>query len=415
MSLARAYPLWKIKYSPWVKEVLILGADQPSAVENLDKIKLLLETKPMLRHLIPQSRKDYFYSRTEIKLTNDKVIKAKGMGSPLRGRHPQLIVLDDVLNESNSLTPDQRIDVRNHFNEVIVPMKDKGFGRQDEKSQIVVIGTAQDKEDLYHELQKNGEYLGEKLSAVIDDDLKISLWPERYPYQDLMKIKRTIGTLSFSKEYLNKPITEETSLFPPSLFDPMKDTSLSYVTAYQGGNPVYMGVDFSVPGSMDGDWTVIFVLTIDPATKQFTPLNYWRGKPAQVQEQLHRIELMCQMYNVTHGYLEDNLFQKLYMNLIKSKSNLPLSGNTVTHHNKNSMDYGILSFRPQFENEKWSFPYKTDADRAKTDLIILEFNGIVQRKGKIGNESYHDDIVLSMWHAVCCARAGSSFKVSWDV
>jgi hypothetical protein len=113
------------------------------------------------------------------------------------------------------------------------------------------------------------------------------------------------------------------------------------------------------------------------------------------------------------GYLENNMFQQIYTNMVRSKSSLPLSGNTVTHSNKTSLEYGILSFRPMFENGKWRFPYKTEADRQKTDLIITEFNGVVQRKGRIGNESYHDDIVMAMWHGLCAARQGSSFKVDW--
>jgi hypothetical protein len=413
MSLARAYVLWRLKYSDWVKEILILGADQDSAVQNLDKIKELLELRPGLRHLVPTTKKDSFYSRTEIKLTNDKTVKTRGMGSPLRGRHPQLIVLDDVLNEKNSLTPEDRDGTRRHFNEVVVPMKDKGFGLPGQTSQIVVIGTAQDRDDLYHELQRVG-YLGEKLSAILDDEKRMALWPDRYSYADLMAIKARIGTLSFSKEYLNQPISDETSLFPPSLFEPLKDHTLSYQENYGGGQlPVYMGVDFSVPGSMDGDWTVVFLFTMDPNSKAFTPLNYWRARPSSLQEQLHKIELWCQLYNVSMGYLENNMFQQIYTNMVRSKSSLPLSGNTVTHSNKTSLEYGILSFRPMFENGKWRFPYKTEADRQKTDLIITEFNGVVQRKGRIGNESYHDDIVMAMWHGLCAARQGSSFKVDW--
>lgn len=416
-SLARAYSLWNVKYDPWVKEVLILGPDSPSAVENLDKIKDMLFSRPSLRYLVPKKRRDTFFSRTEIELTNGKSIKAKGIGSPLRGRHPQLIICDDILNEKNSLTMEHQAGIRRHLNEVIVPMLDKGQiwqKAQGYRPQLVIVGTAQERNDLYHELQKNEEYIGEKLQAVLNDETQEVLWPGRWPYDDLMARKRKVGSVAFSKEYQNNPLSEETTIFPPSLFEPLKDKTLSYVTSYDGEYAAYMGVDFNVPGSMDGDYTVIFILIWDTDSKEYIPLNYWRARAGSLQEQIHQIELWCQMYNITLGYLEDNLFQGVYTNLFSQKSALPLSGHTVTHANKGSLEMGILSFRPLFENGVWRFPYKTNLDRQKTDLLIEEFNGVRQRKGKIGNEAFHDDIVMAMWHAQCAARAESTFSVSWD-
>lgn len=419
VSLSRAYVLWKIKYDPWCKEVLILGADQPSAVENLDKIKEILESRPSLRHLIPDApRKDAFYARTEIKLSNNKTIRAKGIGSPLRGRHPQLIVLDDVLNEKNSLDSDNRAKIKRYFYEVVVPMKDKGLQKVRARgfnSQIVVVGTAQSKDDLYHDMIKNGEYVGQILRAIIDEEKKLVLWDERYSYEDLMATKRKIGSLAFSKEYQNNPISDETSLFPPSLFDALKDETLSYQVTYQGGHLLpFMGVDFSIPGSMDGDYTVIAVIGMNPTNEEFTLLNYYRDRPTTMQDQVYYIEMWAQMFNIKLGYLEDNMFQKLYANLFAKNTSLPLSGHTVTKYNKNSLELGILSFRPQFENAKWRFPYKTKEDKEKTDLLILEFAGLVQRNGKIGNEEFHDDIILALWHSMCAAREGATFSVSWD-
>lgn len=415
-SLIRAYGLWKIKYNPWVKEVLILGPDQPTAVENLDKIKDFLE-RPTLNYLIPKKRRDTFFSRTEIQLTNGKSIKAKGIGSPLRGRHPQLILMDDVLNEGNSLTPEHQAEIKRYINSVVLPMKDKGLDWQRAQgfhSQLVMAGTAQSRTDFYHEALESGNYAGEKLAAIVNEATEEVLWPQRYTFEDLMKIRQKVGSLVFSQEYLNQPLSDDTTIFPPGLFESGKDRELSYVNSYSGSNSIYMGVDFSVPGNSDGDWTVIFVIEYDPVMKVYRVLNYWRDRPDSVQKQIHQIELYTQLYRVTLGYLEANLFQGIYANIFKQKSALPLSGHTVTHTGKSSVDTGVLSFRPLLENGAIIFPYKTSADQIKTDAIITEFNGVTQRRGKIGNESFHDDIVMAFWHALCASRAGTNFNVSWD-
>lgn len=416
MSVARAYPLWKVKYDPWVKDILLLGADQDSAVLNLDKIKQMLDERPSLNHLVPKTRRDNFYSRTEIRLTNGKTIQAKGIGSPLRGRHPQLIVLDDVLNERNSLDKTNREEIKEYFYKVVVPMRDKGlksrYTEGQSRSQITIVGTAQDYQDLYHDLLGNPHFMGEKLRAIIDEPTGVVLWPDRYDIKDLQQIRQTVGTLVFAQEYQNEPISDETSLFPKSLFGPMFDDTLSYVTSYEGANPVFMGVDFNVPGSTDGDYTVIFILERLPGDR-YRVLNYWRKKAESMQEQLHQIELWCQMYNVSIGYLEDNMFQRVYAKHFRDNSSLPIRGHTVTGSKKNSREGGILSFRPMFENERFEFPYRTEADQIKTDAIVSEFTGIRQKKGKIGNTDDHDDIVMAMWHSLTAAKEGQAFKYSF--
>ena len=155
--LARAYPIWKLKYDPLVREVYILGADQSSAVENLDKLKTMMEETPSLRQLIPSNRSEGFNSRTEVRLRNGKTIFAKAFLSTLRGRHPQMIILDDVLNETNSLGEEMRAKVKHTYYSVIMPMKDRGTQKkraQGYRPQIVTVGTPQHPEDLYHHMRE---------------------------------------------------------------------------------------------------------------------------------------------------------------------------------------------------------------------------------------------------------------------
>lgn len=410
--LGRAFPIWKAKYDPWTKEIYILGADQSSAVENLDKVKALMMNTPSLSFLVPKSRLDGVNSRTEMHLMNGKILRAKGYSSPLRGRHPQLIILDDVLNEKNSLTKDSRDRIEKYFFEVVMPMKDKGTATlqgRGFKSQIVVIGTAQDQQDLYHKLLNTSGFTGVKQKAVLNEETGEVLWPERYSYDDLMAIKEQRGSLSFSKEYQNEPLSDDTSIFPPGLFTPLFDTDLSYRLNYEGNNPVFLGADFSVPGTTDGDYTAVFAFEMDLKDKMITPLHYYRAKPESIQEQLTQIEYMCQAYKVTLGYLEDNMFQRVYAEHFKRRTNLPLKGQTVTHAMKGNLQAGLLSFRPILENGRVRFPYKTKRDREMTDHIVKEFNGITQRKGKIGNQTFHDDVAVAFWHALSASRNANPF------
>lgn len=404
-TVIRGYAAWKAKYDPFVKEILILGSDSASSIENLDKFKEMLKASPSLADLLPRDRKN-FNTRAEIRLTNGVTLKAKGFFSPLRGRHPQLILLDDVVNENNSSSEEGRKKVKNYFFAVVYPMKDKGtvhLKAQGYKPQIVMVGTAQNEEDLYHELFKNPTFKGLRQSALVNVDTQEVLWPERYSWADLMQIKVSMGSLQFAKEYCNEPISEDTSLFPPSLFTPMFDYNRSYILDYYGSNPTYLGVDFSVPGEQGGDYTVALAGEKLPENTIIL-LSVWRDKPEKMSQQVDKIADMTKRLKITNGLLESNMFQRVYSEHFKNYTNLPLTGHTVTHSGKNSYDTGVLSFRPLFENQKFIFPYKTPYDREVTDGLVREFAGMVRKDGKLGNFRFHDDQVMAMWHMLQASR-----------
>lgn len=404
-SIIRAYAIWKAKYDPWVNEIMILGADAPSAIENLDKLKVMLASSTSLRDLLPTDRKNV-NARSEIKLTNGVVIKAKGFLSTLRGRHPQLILLDDVVNEVNSTSSEGRKKVREYFWGVCYPMKDKGTAALREegyKPQIVVVGTAQNEDDLYHELLTNPSFIGLRQSAIVDEEKKTVLWPERYSWASLMAIKESMGSLQFSKEYCNEPLTDDTSLFPPALFDPMLDWGRSYVNEYHGSNRTHMGVDFSVPGEQGGDFTAA-VVGEALSNGNIVLLHIWRAKPETMKEQVDKIANLSTSMKLTSGLLEANMFQRVFAEHFKKHTNLPLTGTVVSHSGKMSFDTGVLSFRPLFENCKFIFPYKTPTDREITDNLIREFAGLVRKDGKLGNFRFHDDVVMAMWHMLNASR-----------
>jgi len=415
-ALARAYPIWKAKYDPWMKEIFILGADQTSAAENLEKIKEMLSQNASLTYLIPADRKGYFNSKTSIKLSNGVIIRARGIMSPLRGRHPQLIVMDDVLNEQNSRTKVLRANMKRRFYDMVMPMKDRGTKKTRSRGyqpQIIISGTAQDRDDLYFELLRNDGFKGVRQQAIIAEDTKEVLWAERYDYDALMKIRRIIGVVAFSKEYQNEPLADDSAIFPPKLFEDAKDQTISYEPVYDGTEgDAYLGADFSVPGDRKGDWTVYIVISRD-SEGNVVLRGFWRARPLTLREQTEKLVEFCRNYQVMSGFLEANLFQRLYHEEIKQKTDLPLKAHVVTAKGKNSPTNGVLGIRTLLENGKIRFPYKTPRDRMITDHIIVEFNGLTIENGKIGNFTFHDDAIMGLWHAWMASKE-TNFAYSFD-
>ena len=95
---------------------------------------------------------------------------------------PTLIICDDIESDDRVLNPDLRVKDSNKLNRVIIPSLDVD-GR------FKFIGTILHVNSLL--MNKLKKYKG-PIFKGLDSDYK-SLWPERYSYEKLMKIKKDIG------------------------------------------------------------------------------------------------------------------------------------------------------------------------------------------------------------------------------
>lgn len=97
--------------------MLAFSASARQATNRLEEIKTDMRRHPELRNLLDEkgSRKD------RLRFTNGAVINATGVGSAVRGEHPAVVALDDVLAEMGDMTMET---VREWFKKVITPMLD---------------------------------------------------------------------------------------------------------------------------------------------------------------------------------------------------------------------------------------------------------------------------------------------------
>lgn len=89
---------------------------------------------------------------------------SSGVGTSVRGGHPDLIVCDDILDERNSQTDYQRKKLQKWFSETVAPMATP-------QTRIIVVGTPQHQLDLLMGfLRTNPEYLWVRYPAEIPDE-----------------------------------------------------------------------------------------------------------------------------------------------------------------------------------------------------------------------------------------------------
>jgi len=161
------------------------------------------------------------WTQTEIHVPNrggrpvlEGTFEAFGADSTTTSRHFDHLIIDDLVTRENTTTRDQMNKVREMWRSIF-PLRDNP------QTPIDVIGTRWDDYDLYGDLEKDPDIEVIKFAAyATEDGVKIPFWPERYPIDELMKIKSgpKTGSYLFSCLYMNDPIPQEDAVFKKSYF-----------------------------------------------------------------------------------------------------------------------------------------------------------------------------------------------------
>jgi len=193
--------------------------------------------------------------------TNDVKLQGFGSGKKVRGRkhrehRPDLVIGDDLENDEQCRSREQRVKFRNWWNKAV--MKMRGPGR---KFDAIVAGTVMHfdsflaglldpkispgwrsrryqsvikwsprtdlweawqalytnymKPDEVRQREAHGFFLEHRAEMLRDTEV---LWPEGEPYYDLMKLRVNDGPVSFDSEKQNQPIDPETCFFREEWF-----------------------------------------------------------------------------------------------------------------------------------------------------------------------------------------------------
>lgn len=141
-------------------------------------------------------------------------IQIYGSKGNVLGKRFDWVICDDVVTEKNSATPEQRQGMREWFNLGVETMPEFPWSR------LTVVGTLFDPEDLYYDLQTlrmpdtdEKIYETQYEDAIVSEEEKITLWPERWTWRRLMEQKAKMGTIDFNKRYRNIAVDESRLVF----------------------------------------------------------------------------------------------------------------------------------------------------------------------------------------------------------
>ncbi len=283
------FPLWLAARG--VKHYMMLISDAfEQAAALIEAIKAELEVNPRLAHDFPElAGQGRVWREGVIVTANNVKVEGLGSGKKVRGRRhgpyrPDLVVLDDVENDENVLSPHQRDKLTRWIDRAVLKL-----GPPDGSMDVIMAGTVlhhdavlvrlskrpgwrvarfaailkwPDRMDLWERweelLLNEGEGAADAFLAAHHAEMEAGAevnWPALQPLEWLMKV-RAEGHAAFEAEYQGNPVSERS---------PFRD-----LTWWVARNPAWLffgAIDPSLgKRGGRGDPSAILVGGLDPET-----------------------------------------------------------------------------------------------------------------------------------------------------
>lgn len=416
-----AYLLWRVwrhNRDPWTCELkpglpdgrweaVLFSATKPQAETFFEVFQsLMLANAPLFGDILPDFKRGRaatirnVWSRTRSRLKNRAEVSIRAFQTSTRGLHPDLIVLDDVLHDKNSLTQYQRDKVWRYFAGTLLPMSAK---------QVIVVGTAFHYDDLLHRLRPKPSggrpnplkfrFDWHKFKALDVAHQRV-LWPGRHSYEELMALREFDAT-NFSREYQNDPVDDAASMFPTTLTGLAEAREYTFVPSYRANRAqeyVVGGYDVAASSEVGADFAVLWVATVERQTGHRRMLWGERHKGLGFPDQIKVIRDAIVLYNIDLLIVEENGLQRwLKTELDKFPETARAVLGHTTGQEKGDFSTGVPSLKIGLANRMWQMPTGDEVSHDMFKVWQTEMAAFGWKDGKLQGLGEHDDTVMAFW------------------
>ncbi len=383
------YPLWRM-FRGDVLEIVIFSCNKDESSRRLEHIRNEIESNPWLAHLDNSGGGSWGKERFVTKPPRDNFKKgievtAMGISSARRGRHPHLIILDDILTETTTITMDQ---VKHVFNYVIMNML------KAKNKKLIIVGTPFDYDDIYADLSENPSFTFRKFPAI-DEDGNL-LWEEQWTYEALMERKSSIGDLAFTREILLEPVSSSISYFKEEYIEHARRKTFSLGEIPDNRQITVISCDFGFSAARKAAFTVFTVVT--KVGSSYRVLDFWRSKGATIAEMDEVLARFTRKYGVDVIVAEDTGPQVAWVRELSDKGHF-IHTITTSGQNKNSI-LGALNHALQ---KRWMIIPANENDVHTDDynrILITELKSFIARQGKLISVGRSSDAAMSLSFAI---------------
>lgn len=388
--------LWEIGRNPNLR-VAILSKTKPLAQKIVRSCQTIIAGdsaasvayREVFPHVTPA--KDPSMPWTSMAITiersipvRDPSIQACGNFGNIIGSRIDLLILDDVLDSTNTRTPAPRDALWEWVHGTLV-------GRMTEGGRIIIIGNAWHPDDLMHRFERAPGYKAFRF-PVVDADGELA-WPERWSADRIEKAKDDFGPLDYARQLFCQPRDDDSSKFKREWIDAclQRGVGLDFVAsraelldelldpataaAYRLGDtavgqdiPIYVGVDLAVQQHSSADLTAFSTVALLPnGTRRLLNIESGRwGAP----EILKRLDDHDARYKPI--FVVENVAAQDYIVQLAQARGLPVipytTGSKIAHP-----EFGIEGLAAEFAAAQWVFPNRTGGMHRELFALIQDF------------------------------------------
>ena len=376
----RCYALWKMAYNPG-HEVLFFSHSQHQSIDHMSKMDELIMTTPAVAHLKPARG----WAKQLFKMTNKSSMRAMSIGKAVRGAHPDMVILDDILS---SEADTQLKSISTWFYTALLPVLHH-------TAQLCIVGTPFSFVDLYAELKSLDGYCVNEYPAISEETGEC-LWPERWSLDALRVRRGEMTSIAFTREYLCKPLASESSLFPEEMLQRIKDEtlSLSYHPDPDEALNYYIGWDPAISADKRADYTCMVVIGMDE-NRHKRVIHVHHEKNMDFNQQISKIIELNTRFSPVIIELETNNFAMAFNQVLQEISDLPIKPFNMSRMKKEAL---IHTLQLHFEQRHLLLPYKDEGSTKRhMNALLNELSMFTMLdNGKMESLGAHDDMVIAL-------------------
>lgn len=238
-NLMYAFVMWRLFKMTDSEEALYMSYTEPLSAYHTKNIKKLIDYNPFFQGIQDLTNAEgiikYSWNGKDIFL-----VKPASISRFNRGWHGDGVICDDILADpTNELNMSVITTITNTFFEEVLSLPVEG-------GYLHLVGTAQHSEDLFFQIkEKSKSFNWAMYPAILNENEKITLWPEMFNYDRLIQIqKEEIGIKAFAKEYMCSPVWTEDAYFKKEDILNLIDNGLKNINWVENKNAtVIAGLD----------------------------------------------------------------------------------------------------------------------------------------------------------------------------
>ena len=351
-SIAVGRALWAMARDPSTR-VLCVSNTKDQAKKILSSVSQYIERSTMLRQMFPHMRPGAKWREDAIEIARptfakDPTFQAVGMHGNVQGARTDLLILDDILDYENTLTPHARADA-------VAWVEAACLSRLTDNGRVILVGTAWNPEDAMHVFGAREGWIQRKFPAI--DANGSFLWPEVWNPERIAVKRRDFGPLEFARQILCEARDDSAARFKREWLELCKrngqgERPVHRLDFVPRGCRVYTGVDLAVARHAAADLTAMVTVLVRP-NEDRELLNVESGRWGAD-------EIIRRIINAHRDYqaimvVENNAAQDYIVQLTRKAAAIPIipytTGNAKAHP-----EFGLESMFAEMAGGKWSIP-----------------------------------------------------------